>query len=263
VELKMIQVLARGFAILEELSSKGLASLKELAGVTGLKKSTLCNILRTLSDLGYVMKTERGSYRLGPKLGEIARPQLQQDALARLGREAVLALADATGEAAQLAVLREGERYILAEGRSRQGLIVNTVVLGITAVGSATGRVMLACEDEAALKEALRRAQATGGATGESLSELEEALEKIRKDGLSEYHPRDREVAALGVPVFCGTEVVAALGVYLPSVRFRGRHRKEVIELLKRAGKEMSLRLSAEVGQPALRPVETDQSFRT
>ena len=223
--------------------------MKELAGLTGLKKSTLCNILKTLVDLGYVTKTERGTYRLGPKLGETARPQLQQDALARLAREAVLALADATGEAAQLVVLRDGERYIVAEGRSRQELIVNTVTLSVSAVGSATGRVMLAHKDEAALKEAMQRAQATGRGTGESLGELKRALETIRKEGLSENRPRDREVVGLGVPVFCGTEVAAALGVYLPSVRSRGKHRTEVIELLKRAGKEMSLRLSAEVGQ--------------
>jgi DNA-binding IclR family transcriptional regulator len=251
----MIQVLARGFGILEELSSKGSASLKDLAAVTGLKKSTLCNILKTLGDLGYVTKTERGSYRLGPKLVEIARPQLQQDALARLGREAVLALADATGEAGQLVVVRDGERYILVEALSRQGLIVNTAVLEGSAVGTATGRLMLAYQSEAELKDAMRKAKARGGGTGESLSELKEALEKMRREGLSENRPRDREVVGLAVPVFCGTEVVAAMGTYLPSVRFRGRHRKEVIELLKRAGKEMSLRLSAEVGQPSSHPV--------
>lgn len=255
-------MLARSFAILEGLSSKESVSLKDLAAVIGVKKSTLCNILKTLTDLGYVTKTGRGSYCAGPKLGEIARPQLQQDALARLGREAVLALADATGEAAQLAVLREGERYILAEGRSRQGLIVNAVVLGITAVGSATGRVMLAYKGEAALKEALRRAQATGGGTGESPGELKKALEKIRKEGLSENRPRDREVVGLAVPVFCGTDVVAAMGTYMPSVRFSGGHKKEVIELLKRAGKELSLRLSAEVGQTTSGSVDMAQSSR-
>ena len=55
----------------------------------------------------------------------------------------------------------------------------------------------------------------------------------------------------LAVPVFCGTEVVAALGTYLPSVRYRGKHKKDVIRVLKRAGKGLSLRLSAEAGQGA------------
>jgi IclR family acetate operon transcriptional repressor len=246
----MIQVLHRALGILEELSARGSGSVKDLAASTGLKKSTLCNILKTLTQLGYVTKAERGRYRLGPKLGQIAHPQLQQDALARLGREAVPALADATGESAQLVVLRDGERYVLAETRSREDLIVNTVVLGITAVGSAGGRAVLANRSDEELKEALQRAKSAGAAGGESFGELKAALQKVRDEGLSEYRPRGRDVVALGVPVRCGTEVVAALGVFLPSVRFRGKHRTEVIELLKRAGREMSLRLSAEVGEP-------------
>ena len=243
----MIQVLHRALGILEELSPRPSASVKELAELTGLKKSTLCNILKTLTQLGYVTKAERGTYRLGPKLGEIAHPQLQQDALARLGREAVLALADATRESAQLVVLRDGERYIIAEGRSPQDLIVNTVTLDVTAAGSATGRVILAHGDDATLREALRRSHAPG----ESLDELRAELRAVREDGLCENHPRDRAVVGLAVPVFCGTAIVAALGVYLPSVRSRGKHRAEVIESLRRAGKELSVRLSAEVGGQA------------
>jgi len=244
----MIQVLVRAFGILEHLSAEESASLTELAEATGLKKSTLCNILKTLVDLGYVTKTQRGSYRLGPRLGELARPELQQDALVRLGRDAVVALAEATGEVGQLVVVREGERYILAEARSRQGLIVNTAVLEGTLAGTATGRVMLAHRYESDLKDVMRRAKATNGSVEESLTELKKVLQKVRKEGMSEYHPRGREVVGLAVPVFCGTEVVAALGTYLPSVRFRGKHKKEVINLLKRAGKGLSLRLSAEVG---------------
>ena len=221
--------------------------MKELAELTGLKKSTLCNILKTLTELGYVTKAVRGVYRVGPKLGEIARPQMQQDALARLAGDAVVALANVTGEVAQLVVLRDGERYILAEGRSRHELIVNTVTLDVAAVGSATGRVLLAYRDGATVREALQRSQRTG----ESLDELRSALGAIREVGLCENRPRDREVVGLAVPVFCGTAVVAALGVYLPSVRSRGKHRAEVIDSLRRAGKELSVRLSAEVGGQA------------
>ncbi|NLW49948.1 MAG: helix-turn-helix domain-containing protein [Candidatus Brocadiaceae bacterium] len=243
----MIQVLSRALGILEELSARESGSVKELAASSGLKKSTLCNILKTLAQLGYVTRSGRGTYRLGPRLGQIARPQLQKEALARFGREAVLALADATGESAQLVVLRDGERYVLAETRSRHDLIVNTVVLGITAAGSATGRAILAHRGEEEVRDALQRA----GGEAEPLGALKAALQEVRENGLSEYHPRGRDVVALGVPVFCGAEAVAALGVYLPSVRFRGKHRADVIESLRRAGKNLSVRLSSEAGGQA------------
>ncbi len=99
------------------------------------------------------------------------------------------------------------------------------------------------------LEEALDKANALGERSVESLDEFKAVLQKIRENGFSEYHPGNREVVGLAVPVFCGSEVVAALGVYLPSMRFRGEHQSEVVDLLKKAGKGLSLRLSAEMGE--------------
>ena len=191
----------------------------------------------------------RWQAKVGPRLVEMMRPRLQQDALMRIGRDAVVALAEATGEAGQLAVLREGERYILAEALSRRGLVVNAAVLGHTVVGSATGRVMLAYRGDGELRDVIQKMKAAGKPMVESLSELQDAMERIRKEGFCEYHAKDREVVGLAVPVLCGTDVVGSLGTYLPTMRFRGRHKKDVAELLKRAGNEMSLRLFGEVGQ--------------
>ena len=246
----MIQVVGRAFGILERLAAKGPTSVKELAETTGLKKSTLCNILKTMNELGYVTKSQRGRYEVGPRLGEIARPQLQEEALVRLGREAVVALADATEETAQLAVLREGERYIVAEARCRQGLTVNTGVLGGSVFGSATGRVLLSGLGERELKEFVQRKQGASGEGEGSYRETRAILEEVREKGLSVYRTRDGQVVGVGAPVFgAGGRVEAALGVYLPSVRFRGSHRKVVIDALKKLGRETSMRLTAEVGK--------------
>ena len=116
----MIQVVNRAFGILEHLAANGSTTVKELAETTRLKKSTLCNILKTLVELGYVTKTQRGRYQVGSRLAEVVYPQFQHEALVRLGRETVVALADATAESVQLAVLRKGERYIIAEARCKQ-----------------------------------------------------------------------------------------------------------------------------------------------
>ena len=252
----MIQVLQRTFGILEHLSALTSKSVKELAEATGLKKSTLCNILKTLTDLGYAVKVHRGEYKLGSKLAELARSRFQPDALVRLGREAVVALADATGETAQLAVLRNGERHILVEARCRQGLTVNTAALGRSVFGSATGRVLLAHLHQGKLQEFARHRNS-------SISDMKPELSKVRDGGLSIVRPGDGQVVGLGVPVFAAAgKVQAALGVYLPAVRFRGTHRKEVVGFLRKAGTALSLRLSAELGETPFRPVETDQSFR-
>ena len=246
----MIQVIGRAFGVLERLSGQGPSSVKDLAEATGLKKSTLCNILKTMVEMGYVVKSERGRYELGEKLAQMAAPQRQQEALVRLGREAVVRLADETGEAALIAVLREGERQILAEARSRQGLIVNSAVMGRSVFASATGWVLLAQLEEDELKQLVTsRNLASAGWEG-SYRELKTMLAKVREEGMGVYRGGDGQAVGLGVPVL-GKEgrVEAALGVYLPSVRFRGAHQKQVIGLLKSTAREMSSRMSAEAGQ--------------
>ena len=50
----MIQVIDRVFNILEHLRDSQVLSLSCLAKHMGLNKSTLCNILKTMTDLGYI-----------------------------------------------------------------------------------------------------------------------------------------------------------------------------------------------------------------
>jgi DNA-binding IclR family transcriptional regulator len=58
----MIQVIHRCFELLELFRKYGILSLKAAEKETGLNKATLCNILKTLSDLGYVSRRGRGDY---------------------------------------------------------------------------------------------------------------------------------------------------------------------------------------------------------
>jgi len=245
----VIQVIGRAFGILEYLADKGPSSVKKLAAVTGLKKGTLCNILKTMSELGYVEKVERGLYAVGARLAEVAGPQMEQDAVVRLGREVVVALADATEEAALIAVLREGERYILAEAKCRQGLTVNPDVGEKSVFYRATGWVLLGGLEEKELRQLVESRKGTIGAWEGSYEELKALVRKVRDEGLAKCQPGNGQVVGLAVPVL-GREgkVEATLGVYLPTVRFEGSHRQEVVELIKSAGKAMSVRLSAEVG---------------
>ena len=48
----MIQVIERVFRLLEELSLDGEVSLDSLARISALNRGTLCNILRSLIELG-------------------------------------------------------------------------------------------------------------------------------------------------------------------------------------------------------------------
>ena len=68
----MIQVLQRAIGVLELLAEQEPMTLKELTEATGIKKPTLCLILKSLVELGCAEKAGNGIYVTGSKLQELA-----------------------------------------------------------------------------------------------------------------------------------------------------------------------------------------------
>lgn len=70
---ELVQSLLRGLDILKYISNRpdGMR-LNELTAVTGLKKPTLHNLLRTLIARGFVFKDNMNRFNIGPALYEIA-----------------------------------------------------------------------------------------------------------------------------------------------------------------------------------------------
>ena len=56
----MIQAIKRAFDVVELLADAETLSLKELASLSRMKKTTLCMILKTLAEMGYVRKQDHG-----------------------------------------------------------------------------------------------------------------------------------------------------------------------------------------------------------
>ena len=249
----MIQVIERSFAVVEHIAAHEAASVKDLAEACGLAKGTLCNILRTLSGLGYVAKGKDRLWMLGPKWREVAWPQFERDCLAKTVRQAVVELANASGETAQAAILRGGERYVIAEARAQQGLTVDPLALPPSGpFGTATGRVLLAHAPEPEA-EALHKACKTLDADwpeAKRIGNFRKALSAIRETGMASLTSGSGEVVGLAAPVFGrAREAAAALGIYLPVVRFSGAHEKTVTHELNASAKRASVCLQAALGE--------------
>ncbi|MBT7299625.1 MAG: helix-turn-helix domain-containing protein, partial [Victivallales bacterium] len=73
--------------------------LKDIADEMGLKTTTAYNLVRTLHAVGYLHKTAKGLYALGPKVAELMDAQANRQLLQRAEetmRELALALPEAT-----------------------------------------------------------------------------------------------------------------------------------------------------------------------
>jgi len=108
---------------------------------------------------------------------------------------------------------------------------------------------LLAYLDEKGLKDFVKR----NGYPGQmwknikTLEEMKKQLEKIRKERI-EILIRE-ETVAIGVPIFDPEEkVCAALGVYLPVIRFQGENRKKIIKELKKASEYITLKMGGKYG---------------
>ena len=80
----LVQSLLRGLDLLKIISARQEGTrLNELAVLTGMKKPTLHNLLRTLAARGFVVKDEVNRFRLGPGLLEIVSSQRSADRRSR------------------------------------------------------------------------------------------------------------------------------------------------------------------------------------
>lgn len=217
---------ARTLAIFEAFAqSRRELSNAEIAKALGVAESSSSDLLHTLHETGYLMRTVR-TRRFYPtaRLQALAAQISANDPLALAGREAIELLSERTGESAlcgvlgthhvEVAAVRQGRhelRYVLDVG-ARIGLHV-----------SALGKALLAACDPA---DALARLQARPlkQVTPHSITELavlEKQLREARKRGYATVESEGADgVSAMAVAGELGGELVA-LSVVGPSERFR------------------------------------------
>ena len=126
-----VGVVDKAAAILDALD-QGPMTLVELAVATDLPRATTHRLAVALTCHRLVARDLMGRFELGPRMGELAQAATTSSRnLAEQARPALMDLRDATGESAQLYVVRGDERVCVASLESPHSL--RTIV----AVGAA------------------------------------------------------------------------------------------------------------------------------
>jgi len=234
----MVQSLERAFGLLELLDSLedgGGVGLSQLGKELGLKLPTVHNILKTLVKLGYVEQDRAsGKYLLSGKAALLGSRGKALKSLSEAGEYFARRVNAATGESVVLACYSCGMWRTLLHIDSQQPLAARgdlnyTENLYI----SATGRSILATLPEKDLKAYVARRGLPGedwegvGSEGALLAEL--AAMRERKLSLR----RLGHVVALASPVLAPRRGLhAALGLYMPAVRFNPETEKSFARCL-------------------------------
>lgn len=232
----MIQVIGRVFSILEELSLDGDVSLDSLANLTGLNRGTLCNILRTLIELGYVTRIRSSHYGLTARFRELARGMEFPENERRLLQLTVESLAEATGESGVLAVLHGDRVAVAAQAQHPRVIMLNTMEIyaALSVYHSVSGRILVSALDRESRRQLCDRIGFPGSQWDgiRSLDALEKACLKIRRNGISIMKNPELGIIALAVPVNrAGYRM--SLGLTMPLSRCSAPGRRKIIAQLK------------------------------
>jgi DNA-binding IclR family transcriptional regulator len=242
---------AKALEVLEAFSSDTPElSLAELARKLDLPKTVGFRLLHTLEAYGFLQRVSRdGRYRIGPKAFQVGALFVAGNRLVQEADQILRELRDQTGCTSLLHVADGLATLVVAIAES------TSLVRVVARLGSrlplhvtASGKVLLAYEDEQALEKKLASLElsALTPRSITTLDELRAALVRVREQGFA----LSKDELALGMwaaaaPVRDHTNrVVAALAVAAPTGSLR-IETDVLVEAVVSAAHRLSLRLGA------------------
>jgi len=226
-------------------------TIGEIVTALEIPKSTAYELVRTLSDSGYLEPGRRGSgIFLGRKLFELGMAYRAQVDLLRDGSQIVEELRNECGETVQLSVLENDMMLVLLkEEGSHPVRIISRVGSRVPVNWAASGRLLVSDLDDNELTSLLSksvRQSPTGRATVE-IDKFIQQVRKARKQGFfSELNETNEHAGCVAAPVIDGTgRCVAAISIVAPEHRLNKANREGLTKKACAAAAELSKRLGA------------------
>ncbi|WP_037577596.1 IclR family transcriptional regulator [Phaeacidiphilus oryzae] len=239
---RLTPALARGLDILELFLEPGDAdagasglSAPEVARATGLPRTTVHELLTTLSARGYLRKDEpTGRFHLGLRVFQLGNAYGERLDLVTAGQRIAREIAAECGETVNVGVLDGPDVVYMAKVESRQAVrMVSAVGRRVPACCTALGKALIAYQPDDVVRGLYLGAE--GGLprlTGASLTEPDALLAQLaetRRTGLAfEYGESTPQVSCAAAPVRDHRgSVVASVSVSVPDMRWSQRAAEE------------------------------------
>jgi DNA-binding IclR family transcriptional regulator len=254
----MSTTLTKALTLIETLSEREAPwSISELAQRLELPKSNVHFLLSALARTGYVeQEPETRRYFLTLKLWELGTRVLGRLDLRRIASPHLAALAEATSETVNLAILDHDEVLYLHKIDSPMPVRAYTPEgRRAPAYCTSTGKALLAHQPMDVIERVAAAMEPHTGMTMASRKALLAELEKVRAAGYSmnrgEWNDYVRGVAA---PVFDGRgAAIAAVGVFGPAERLPYRKLDQLAATVKKTAAAISRALGYRIPRAASR----------
>lgn len=244
-----IQSVDRALQILEFLTEESLLSTSDIARRLGVHRSTASRLLATLEQRDVVEQVaDRGAYRLGLGVLRMAYPVSTRFDLARDSQVVCDALAEATQETTNVAILDGGYAVTITQssGLRMVGVAGQYVGQRVPLHATSTGKMLLAH----APQEVWDQATATSLTKYTENTHLDpellaEELAVIRQRGwATSIGEWEEDINAIAVAVWDATDqLVAALSVTAPDFRMPEADFEQVLRHVQDAARNLETRL--------------------
>ncbi|CAM3665381.1 IclR family transcriptional regulator [Occultella aeris] len=234
-----VSVLARVVAILDGVKeSGGPISITELAGRTGIPKSTVSRLVAEMVDRRYLQRDD-GGVTLGLRLFELGARAILPRRLLAAAAPVIRALHDATGERIGLWVQQGTDMVSIAVVVGRLPMLPTCAGMRSPALTTASGKAYLAfCADQAVVRRV--SAPLISSAAHAFLDELDHVREEVVAVDREISYPG---ILAVASPVLAADRnVVGALSIAAPSGSMDAGH---LAPLIRSAGTAVTRRLAA------------------
>lgn len=243
-----VQSVDRALMILDILARDGEAGVTEIAGHLGVHKSTVSRLIDSLEQRDLVEQPDgRGKYRLGVGILRLAGATTARLDVVQEARSVAKALAAATGETVNIAVLSEGAAlYVDQVAASGAVQSHNWVGQRIPLHATSNGKVLLAgLTDAEARRELGRRLASYTTNTVTDPAVLVAQLATVREQGYAVVVDElEQGLSAVAAPVRnAHGDVVASLSVSGPTFRFGDREVEKATSATVEHAREVSRRL--------------------
>lgn len=248
---RAVPAVERAFDLLELFLEDAELSPPEITAKLGLPRTTVHELVGTLTARGYLTPTneDRTRFRLGVRSFHLGAAYAERLDLAREGQAIAEEIAQQCDETVHIGVLDNTDVYYIAKVDSTHPVrMVSAVGKRLPAHCTAVGKALLACLPKARFTELYPSARLTA-MTSNSISTrkaLRQELDQIiANHGLArEYCESNEAVACVAAPVRDRTgTVTAAMSIAVPILRWNDDVEASLSELVRKGAAAFSERL--------------------
>ncbi|MCF6524558.1 IclR family transcriptional regulator [Streptomyces sp. JJ36] len=249
---RQVPAVSRALDILELfLDGDGTLSPPEITRKLDLPRTTVHELVSTLTARGYLTPAsgQPGRYRLGVRNYQLGSQYAEQLDLAAEGQQVAFDVAQTCGETVHVAILEDTDVIYIAKVDSTHAVrMVSAAGRRLPAHCTAVGKMLLAMLPPQELDARIPDDRPLRAMTENSITaprELRRHLAEVRRRGVAvEEKESNPDVSCVAAPVRdAAGEVVAALSISVPTIRWARERRPGLEELAVKGAGELSGRL--------------------